>query len=150
MSSLKPKESGSYVAPPPPRQGSWIPIALIVAIIGIAAVAFGGYFTKSSLDSRITELEQELQQVKDANAQDLKKLQGSTNSLASDLTVVTKKMGVTVDELTQWCDSDGGALFTLAPPPLEVVTGLADLGEVMPPKTTYFEPKPCAGIFRRP
>jgi hypothetical protein len=101
MSSLKPKESGSYVAPPPPRQGSWIPIALIVAIIGIAAVAFGGYSTKSSLDSRITELEQELQQVRDANAQDFKKLQGSTNSLASDLTVVTKKMGVTVDELTQ-------------------------------------------------
>ena len=55
----------------------------------------------------------------------------------------------TVDELTQWCDSDGGALFTLAPPPLEVVTGLADLGEVMPPKTTYFAPKPCAGIFLR-
>jgi hypothetical protein len=101
MSSLKPKESGSYVAPPPPRPSSWIPIALIAAIIGIAAVAFGGYFTKSSLDSRITELEQELQQVKDANARDLKKLQGSTDSLASDLTVVTKKMGVTVDELTQ-------------------------------------------------
>jgi uncharacterized protein (DUF1015 family) len=55
----------------------------------------------------------------------------------------------TVDELTQWSDSDGGALFTLAPPPLEVVTGLADRGEVMPPKTTYFAPKPCAGIFLR-
>jgi len=56
----------------------------------------------------------------------------------------------TVDELTRWCDTDGGALFTLAPPPLEVVTGLADAGEVMPPKTTYFAPKPCAGIFLRP
>ena len=28
-------------------------------------------------------------------------------------------------------------------------TRLADGGEVMPPKTTYFEPKPCAGIFLR-
>jgi uncharacterized protein (DUF1015 family) len=55
-----------------------------------------------------------------------------------------------VDELTRRCDSDGGALFTLAPPPLETLTSLADAGEVMPPKTTYFEPKPCAGIFRRP
>jgi uncharacterized protein (DUF1015 family) len=55
-----------------------------------------------------------------------------------------------VDELTRRCDSDGGVLFTLAPPPLETLTSLADAGEVMPPKTTYFEPKPCAGIFRRP
>jgi uncharacterized protein (DUF1015 family) len=55
-----------------------------------------------------------------------------------------------VDELTRRCDSDGGALFTLAPPPLEMLTSLADAGEVMPPKTTYFEPKPCAGIFLRP
>lgn len=55
-----------------------------------------------------------------------------------------------VDELTQRCDADGGALFTLAPPPLEALIRLADAGEVMPPKTTYFEPKPCAGIFMRP
>jgi uncharacterized protein (DUF1015 family) len=56
----------------------------------------------------------------------------------------------TIDELTRSCDADRGALFTLAPPPLEVVTGLADAGEVMPPKTTYFAPKPCAGIILRP
>jgi uncharacterized protein (DUF1015 family) len=55
-----------------------------------------------------------------------------------------------VDELTRRCDADGGALFTLAPPPLEALMELADAGDVMPPKTTYFEPKPCAGIFRRP
>jgi uncharacterized protein (DUF1015 family) len=55
-----------------------------------------------------------------------------------------------VDELTRSCDADGGVLFTLAPPPLRALTRLADAGEVMPPKTTYFEPKPCAGIFRRP
>jgi D-3-phosphoglycerate dehydrogenase len=54
-----------------------------------------------------------------------------------------------VDELTRRCDADGGALFTLAPPPLATLTRLADANEVMPPKTTYFEPKPCAGIFLR-
>lgn len=54
-----------------------------------------------------------------------------------------------VDELVRRCDADGGALFTLAPPPLEALTMLADAGEVMPPKTTYFEPKPCTGIFLR-
>jgi chromosome segregation ATPase len=101
MSSLKPKESGSYVAPPPPRQSSWIPIALIIAIIAIAAVAYGEYSTKSSLDSRIATLEEELQQFKDSHDQELKKLQGSTASLASDITVVTKRVGVTADELNQ-------------------------------------------------
>lgn len=55
-----------------------------------------------------------------------------------------------VDELAQRCNADRGALFTLAPPPPEALTRLADAGEVMPPKTTYFEPKPCAGIFLRP
>ena len=55
-----------------------------------------------------------------------------------------------VDVLTRRCDDDGGALFTLAPPPLSALTALADAGEVLPPKTTYFEPKPCAGVFLRP
>ncbi len=55
-----------------------------------------------------------------------------------------------VDALAQRCDADRGALFTLAPPPPEALTRLVDAGEVMPPKTTYFEPKPCAGIFLRP
>jgi uncharacterized protein (DUF1015 family) len=55
-----------------------------------------------------------------------------------------------LDELTRRCDADRGALFTLAPASLEAITGLADAGKVMPPKTTYFEPKPCAGIFLRP
>jgi D-3-phosphoglycerate dehydrogenase len=54
-----------------------------------------------------------------------------------------------VEELTRRCDADGGVLFTLAPPPLERLTRLADADQVMPPKTTYFEPKPCAGIFLR-
>jgi len=39
--------------------------------------------------------------------------------------------------------------FTLAPPEIEALSQVADAGEVMPPKTTYFEPKPAAGIFLR-
>ena len=42
-----------------------------------------------------------------------------------------------------------GALFTLAPPALDVMTRLADRGEMMPAKTTYFDPKPYSGIFLR-
>ena len=39
--------------------------------------------------------------------------------------------------------------MTLAPPSLDLLIDVADRGEVMPPKTTYFDPKPCAGIFLR-
>ena len=54
-----------------------------------------------------------------------------------------------VEELTAACDGDDGLLVTLAPPTLDLLIDVADRGEVMPPKTTYFDPKPCAGIFLR-
>ena len=47
------------------------------------------------------------------------------------------------------CDREGGALFWLRPPTLDQLVEVADRGEVMPPKTTYFAPKPHAGIFLR-
>ena len=52
-------------------------------------------------------------------------------------------------ELKEACDADDGALFALRPPALDQLTEVADRGEVMPPKTTYFDPKPYAGIFLR-
>ena len=54
-----------------------------------------------------------------------------------------------LDEMTKACDQDGGVLFALRPPSLDQLTEVADRGEVMPPKTTYFDPKPYAGIFLR-
>ena len=54
-----------------------------------------------------------------------------------------------VEVLTAACDADDGLLVTLAPPTLGLLIDVADRGEVMPPKTTYFDPKPCAGIFLR-
>jgi uncharacterized protein (DUF1015 family) len=48
---------------------------------------------------------------------------------------------------TARCDADGGVLFLLRPPSLRALTRIADLGQEMPPKTTYFAPKPYAGIF---
>ena len=64
-------------------------------------------------------------------------------------TVETVPAAASVADLVLRCDVDGGALFTLAPPQVEVLGAVADAGEVMPPKTTYFEPKPAAGIFLR-
>jgi uncharacterized protein (DUF1015 family) len=54
-----------------------------------------------------------------------------------------------IEKLTEACDEDGGLLVTVSPPTLDVLIGIADRGDVMPPKTTYFDPKPCAGIFLR-
>jgi len=54
-----------------------------------------------------------------------------------------------LDEATARCDADGGALFRLVAPSLDQLVDVAERGEVMPPKSTYFEPKPRAGIFLR-
>jgi uncharacterized protein (DUF1015 family) len=78
----------------------------------------------------------------------LKRLGGLPSGPAYTVEITPPR--TSVDALAQRCDADRGALFTLAPPPPEALTRLVDAGEVMPPKTTYFEPKPCAGIFLRP
>lgn len=54
---------------------------------------------------------------------------------------------VPLEQPTARCDEDRGVLFVLRPPSLRRLTRIADLGEQMPPKTTYFAPKPSAGIF---
>ena len=54
---------------------------------------------------------------------------------------------VPLEKPTTRCDEDAGVLFVLRPPSLRRLTRIADLGEQMPPKTTYFAPKPSAGIF---
>ncbi|WP_214405770.1 DUF1015 family protein [Pseudonocardia lacus] len=53
------------------------------------------------------------------------------------------------DALVAACDADGGALFVLPAPDLETLTAIADAGEVVPAKSTYFSPKPASGVFLR-
>lgn len=48
------------------------------------------------------------------------------------------------------CDDDGGVLFVLAPPSVAALVDVADRHEAMLPKSTFFEPKPQAGIFLQP
>jgi uncharacterized protein (DUF1015 family) len=54
---------------------------------------------------------------------------------------------VPVEELTRRVDEDGGAAFTLVPPTFEQFVEVADRGEQMPAKATFFDPKPRAGLF---
>lgn len=94
MVSLKPKEGGGSFQPPVQRQSMWIPLVLIAAIIAIAAVAYGQYSAKTVLEERIAALEGQVQS-------DVQKIQRNATALASDLDVVTKKMGVTGQELAE-------------------------------------------------
>jgi chromosome segregation ATPase len=101
MSSLTPKEGGTY-QPPKPVTGKtpvWIPVALIVALIAIAVVAYGQYTGKAALEERIVALEGRLQDSSTRTAAQFQNLQKSGTSLASDIDVVTKKVGVTNQEL---------------------------------------------------
>jgi chromosome segregation ATPase len=101
MSSLTPKEGGSYQPPRPiaAKPPVWIPVLLIVALVAIGVVAYGQYSGKAALETRIAALEAQLQDSSRKSAAELQNLQKSGTSLASDLDVITKKVGVTSQEL---------------------------------------------------
>lgn len=52
-------------------------------------------------------------------------------------------------DLVARCDADAGALFLVRAPGIPTLVDIADRGERVPPKTTYFAPKPQAGLFVR-
>lgn len=47
------------------------------------------------------------------------------------------------------CKEHGGVGFALHPVPLAALKRLCDAGELMPPKSTFFHPKPRSGVFMR-
>lgn len=53
------------------------------------------------------------------------------------------------EELLRRVDADRGAAFTLVAPTFEQFVEVADRNEQMPPKATFFDPKPRAGLFLR-
>jgi uncharacterized protein (DUF1015 family) len=54
-----------------------------------------------------------------------------------------------IEVLLAACDTDGGVLFALPAPERETLIAIADAGEVVPAKSTFFAPKPGSGIFLR-
>lgn len=52
-----------------------------------------------------------------------------------------------IKELERRVDEDMKVAFALYPTSLKELMNIADLGEVMPPKSTWFEPKPRSGLF---
>lgn len=52
-------------------------------------------------------------------------------------------------ELAAWCDERDAVGFLLHPPSIQQIMAVSDAGQMMPPKSTWFEPKARAGPFLR-
>ena len=50
-------------------------------------------------------------------------------------------------ELTKRVDADGGVAFSMYPTTVAQLMEIADAGQIMPPKSTWFEPKLRSGFF---
>lgn len=50
-------------------------------------------------------------------------------------------------ELVKRVDSDGGVAFSMYPVTIDQLMDIADAGQIMPPKSTWFEPKLRSGLF---
>ena len=50
-------------------------------------------------------------------------------------------------ELVRRVDAEGGVAFSLFPVTLDQLMDIADAGQIMPPKSTWFEPKLRSGLF---
>ena len=50
-------------------------------------------------------------------------------------------------ELERRCSTDMRLAFSMYPTSLEELMAIADAGRVMPPKSTWFEPKLLSGLF---
>ena len=50
-------------------------------------------------------------------------------------------------ELVKRVDADGGVAFSLFPVTIDQLMDIADAGQIMPPKSTWFEPKLRSGLF---
>lgn len=57
---------------------------------------------------------------------------------------------VAVDVLQYRCDNDGGVACILKAPSVAAIVDVARRHEQMPPKSTYFDPKPWSGVFIAP
>jgi uncharacterized protein (DUF1015 family) len=50
-------------------------------------------------------------------------------------------------ELVKRVDADGGVAFSMYPVTLDQLMDISDAGQIMPPKSTWFEPKLRSGLF---
>src|SRR5262245_34047870 len=96
MFSLKPKvgATGSTPASPPPDTGL-LKGGIALALVLILGLAYYAYSTRTTMEDRVAILEHQLaDQIEEMNS-----AKKRATDMASDLGVVTKRLGVTVQEL---------------------------------------------------
>jgi chromosome segregation ATPase len=97
MFSLKPKEGGSTSAPPPapPANNTLMKGGLFLSLVLILGLGYNAYSTHTSLEERVAFLEHQSADQSDQ----IKSVKKNATDLGSDIQVVTKKLGVTTQDL---------------------------------------------------
>jgi hypothetical protein len=99
MFSLKPKEGPAAAAPPPaplpPQNTNLLKGGIALALVLILGLGYNAYSTRTSLQDKIDTLEK---QVAD-QADQMKDVKRHATDMASDINVMTKRVGVTAQEL---------------------------------------------------
>jgi len=96
MFSLKPKEGGTSAPPPPPPPNTnLLKGGIVLALVLILGLGYNAYSTRATLQDQIDILGR---QVAD-QADQMKGVKKNATDLSSDIAVVTKRVGVTSQEL---------------------------------------------------
>src|ERR1051326_5477552 len=96
MFSLKPKEGGAFSPPPPPPpNNSLLKGGIAVSLALIVGLGYNAYSTHTNLEERVAFLEHQLADQSDQ----IKSVKKNATDLGSDIQVVTKKLGVTTQDL---------------------------------------------------
>ena len=97
MFSLKPKQGGGSIntSPPPPMNTNLLKGGLALAAVLLLILGYNGYSTRVSLQSQINVLQSQLE----GQTQEVKTLQKRATDMGADIDVVTKRVGVTAQEL---------------------------------------------------
>jgi chromosome segregation ATPase len=96
MFSLKPKEGGSALPPAPPANTNLLKGGIGLALVLILGLGYNAYSTRSTMQEQIDALQHQLADQSDQ----VKTLKKRATDTAADVDVVTKRIGVTAQELT--------------------------------------------------
>lgn len=103
MFSIRPKEGGTTGSMPPASQkNSFLKAGIALCLVLIVSLGYSAYSTstaRKALEQRISALEQQLTQQLTQHTNDLKTLRTRATDIGSDVELVTKRVGVTAQEL---------------------------------------------------
>src|SRR5437867_13346163 len=95
MFTLKPKEGGSTTPPSPPANTGLLKGGIGLALVLILALGYNAYSTRTTLQGQIDILQQHLED----QADQMKAVKKEATDMGADINVVTKRIGVTTQDL---------------------------------------------------